>query len=187
MAQSFILWRLFEQSGHDAARLCPLESGWRLSGVSVFAQEQRPCKLDYVVECDSDWRTRLVRVSGWMGDEPIELDITADAGVWKLNGVEHPEVAGCVDVDLSFTPATNLLPIRRLNLAIGSEAPVVAAWLRVPGFKLEQLDQVYRRTAENCYHYESNSGTFVRDLEVTSSGFVLHYPGLWQAEATAEV
>lgn len=36
-----------------------------------------------------------------------------------LNGVDCPAVAGCTDIDLGFSPSTNLLPIRRLSLEVG--------------------------------------------------------------------
>ena len=94
-------------------------------------------------------------------------------------------MAGCLDVDFAFSPSTNLLPIRRLNLAVGQEADVKAAWLRFPGFTLEPLEQRYRRTGETTYRYLSQGGSFVRDLQVSQAGFVLNYPGFWQAEAAA--
>lgn len=31
------------------------------------------------------------------------------------------------DLDLNFSPSTNLIPLRRLGLAVGAEAPVRAA------------------------------------------------------------
>lgn len=104
------------------------------------------------------------------------------ASQWKLNGVERPEVAGCIDLDLNFSPSTNLLPLRRLSLAIGQEAKVRAAWLRFPSFALEPLDQLYRRTGEATYRYESAGGTFVAELEVNGAGFVVRYPGFWEAQ-----
>jgi hypothetical protein len=86
-----------------------------------------------------------------------------------------------VDLDLNFSPSTNLLPIRRLRLDVGQEAAVRAAWLRFPGFTLEPLEQRYRRTADDAYRYESAGGAFVRDLTVNDEGFVVRYPGLWEA------
>jgi hypothetical protein len=91
-------------------------------------------------------------------------------------------VRGCTDLDLNFSPSTNLLPIRRLNLEIGQEAEVKAAWLRFPSFELEPLFQVYRRLGESVFRYESGGGSFIAHLEVDASGFVTNYPGLWQAE-----
>jgi hypothetical protein len=96
--------------------------------------------------------------------------------------VAQPSVTGCIDLDLNFSPSTNLLPIRRLNLAVGDEAQVRAAWLRFPSFELEPLFQTYRRIDESTYRYLSSTG-FAADLEVSSVGFVTNYPGIWEVEA----
>ena len=94
----------------------------------------------------------------------------------------QPAVQGCVDLDLNFSPSTNLLPIRRLSLEVGQEAEVRAAWLRFPSFKLEPHSQVYRRLDEFTYRYSSRGGEFVADLTVNECGLVTTYPGLWEAE-----
>ncbi len=93
---------------------------------------------------------------------------------------------GCIDLDLNFSPSTNLLPIRRLALTVGETADVRAAWLRFPSFKLEPLPQQYRRIGETTYRYESAGGQFIADLKVNRSGFVVDYPSIWQAEITSE-
>lgn len=134
--------------------------------------------------CDASWSTTAAKVSGWLGPADVEIELTVDPEHnWRLNGLERPAVAGCIDLDLNFSPSTNLLPIRRLNLAVGEEAEVKAAWLRFPSFELEPLSQIYRRVDESTYRYESGGGSFVADLEVDRVGFVTNYPGIWQAEA----
>ncbi len=178
-----ILWRRLDRPGHESARLSFQHPRRYLAGTAVFADKQGPCRLDYIVSCDSAWRTLSGRVTGWVGEKVIEIDMAVDsASQWKLNGVERPEVAGCIDLDLNFSPSTNLLPLRRLSLAIGQEAKVRAAWLRFPSFALEPLDQLYRRTGEATYRYESAGGTFVAELEVNGAGFVVRYPGFWEAQ-----
>lgn len=87
-----------------------------------------------------------------------------------------------MDVDLNFSPSTNLLPIRRLGLDAGAAAEVHAAWLRFPSLRLERLQQTYTRTGERSYRYESADGAFMRDLEVNAAGLVTRYPGIWEAE-----
>jgi hypothetical protein len=95
-------------------------------------------------------------------------------------------VQGCLDVDLGFSPSTNLLPIRRLKLEIGARADVRAAWVRFPELTLELLEQSYTRLTEHTYLYESAGGEFKRELTVNADGFVVEYPGLWRDESTAE-
>src|SRR5262245_39302562 len=123
------------------------------------------------------------RVAGWVGDKAVEIDLVVDRDHrWRLNGIEQPLVTGCIDVDLNFSPSTNLLPIRRLNLAVGQEALVEAAWLKFPSFELEPLSQVYSRINESTYRYKSGGGQFTADLKVDRVGFVRNYPAVWEAE-----
>jgi hypothetical protein len=123
-------------------------------------------------------------VSGWVGDRGVDLNVSVEFGQqWRLNGTECPEVAGCIDVDLGFSPSTNLLPIRRLSLAVGEKAEVRVAWLPFPSLVFEPLPQVYRREGERTYRYESAGGSFVCTLEVNAVGLVTSYPGLWQADS----
>lgn len=181
MKQS-ILWRGIYFSGHEACRLYQLNDEWCLEGTAVFSNDAQPCRLSYLVACDSSWNTLRGSVSGWVGERDANIQIRVDAHRWTLNGVEAPAVGGCVDLDLNFSPATNLLPIRRLNLEIGQQADVNAAWLRFPTFELEPLRQVYTRLDEFRYRYSSGDGSFVRDLTVNEAGLVIDYPGLWQTD-----
>jgi hypothetical protein len=168
--------------------LSSYEDSWRLAETAVFLHDRQPCRLDYIIECDATWQTQSGRVTGWVGNKTIEIELAIDAdGRWWLNSMECPEVAGCIDLDLNFSPSTNLLPVRRLGLAIGQAAAVKAAWLRFPSFKLEPLDQTYRRVAETTYRYESAGGIFVRDLPVNAAGFVTDYPDFWALEVAAEI
>ncbi|HEX6204074.1 MAG TPA: putative glycolipid-binding domain-containing protein, partial [Thermoanaerobaculia bacterium] len=118
------LWRRLDLPGHDAALLRALEQGWQLDGAAVFSHEGRACCLRYSVHADDRWRTTSARVTGWLGARHVALHLLADPERrWSLNGTPVPEVTGCLDVDLAFTPATNLLPIRRLDLPIGASRP----------------------------------------------------------------
>lgn len=184
MTDRSILWRRLDQPGHEAARLVYQRGHWQLVGTAVFAHEQQPCCLAYQIVCDTAWQTLSATVTGWVGSESVQIAIAVTPDQrWQLNRTEITEVAGCIDVDLNFSPATNLFPIRRLALGIGQSAEVQAAWLRFPSFTLEPLAQVYQRTEATAYRYESAGGSFVANLQVNQAGFVTEYPNLWQAEA----
>jgi uncharacterized protein len=181
-----VCWRRVDHPGHEVARLEPRDTGWRLSGTAVLVYAGIPCALTYAVDLDAMWRTRAATVEGWLGERAAAVELVADGvGRWWRDGVECPAVAGCVDVDYGFSPATNLLPVRRLALAVGAVASVRAAWLRFPELTLEPLDQRYRRMGERAYVYESAGGAFRADLDVDAEGMVVRYGGLWTAEAGA--
>jgi hypothetical protein len=179
-----ILWRRLDQPGHESARLFFRDFCWQLSGTAVFSHDRQPCRLDYLVVCDSEWHTSSGSVTGWVGNQIVEVELLVEASHgWRLNRSESLEVKSCIDLDLNFSPSTNLLPIRRLKLAVGQEEKVRAAWLRFPSFTLEPFEQIYRRLDVATYRYESAGGSFVAELEVNAAGFVTRYPNIWEAEA----
>lgn len=176
-------WRRLDSPGHDAAILRAAGSGWQIEGAAAFLEEGVPCHLSYAVTVDDGWRTRSAIVRGWRGTTAVDVQVNIDSDrQWFLNGNFVPGVAGAIDIDLAFTPATNLLPIRRLGLQIGDSAPVIAAWLPFPEIGLRPLDQVYHRVSGDSYRYSSQNGTFTATLEVSEGGFVSSYSGLWVAE-----
>jgi len=177
-----MLWRRLDAPGHDACGLWKVDGGWRLAGTAVFLFGGRPCHLAYAVECDAAWQTRLARVTGWIGRDEVDLILATEAGHWWLNGEEQPQVAGCVDADLNFTPATNLIALRRLALRIGEEADAPAAWFDFPDLQLVRLRQRYHRLDEHRYAYQSPDVGYAGMLEVSEAGFITTYPGLWMLE-----
>jgi uncharacterized protein len=186
-ATESILWKGDFLPGHEACRLFPRGTEPRLEGTAVFSHEGLPCRLDYQILCDAAWRTLSTEVKGWVGNTNINIRLqVTPAGGWQLNGTDQPALAGCIDVDLNFSPCTNTLPIHRLNLAIGETAEIKAAWLRFPSFRLEPLAQTYKRLSELAYRYESSGGKFVADLKVDAAGFVIDYPNIWKSEAVYE-
>jgi uncharacterized protein len=145
-------------------------------------------KLRYTICCDAEWRTRSAHVEGVEGVHPVRFALTADGmGLWTRDGSPLSTLAGALDVDLGFTPATNLLPIRRLELRVGQSAGVRTAWLRSPGLRLEPLEQTYTREEEQCFRYSAlvDGEPFVARLDTDPFGQVTRYEHLWEAEFTA--
>ena len=178
-----VLWQRLDLPGHDAAMIETLEGGVVIEGTAAFA-EGGPTALAYRVQCDAGWRTLSADVRGHRGGRRIELAIRRSPdGAWTLNGKPSPEVTGCVDVDLNFSPCTNLLPLRRLELEIGRAAEVRAAWLQWPEARLLPLSQGYRRRTAEAYDYTADvlGEPFAAVLRVQPRGWVLDYGDLWRA------
>lgn len=174
-------WRKLDHPGHDSCRLFKLTGGWRLSGAAVFLHGRRACHFVYDVITDAAFRTRSAAVSGYLGKRQLELRIrSTGAGRWRVDGVPNAGVAGCIDVDLGFTPATNLIAIRRLALPVGEHAQAPAAYLTLPSLRLTTLPQRYERTGRGEYAYEAPSVGYRGTLKVAASGAVIDYPGLFE-------
>ena len=178
-----IFWRRLDAPGHDACRLERHGESWQLDGAAVFQHtDGRPARLDYRVCCDKAWHTKWGRVRGWVGAAAVDFAIARNArGDWTLNEEVVPEMAHCIDLDLGFTPATNLVQLRRLNLQNGESADVPVAWIDLDGDSLAAVAQRYKRHGDGEYAYESPRFEYKDTLKVGAEGFVTRYPGLWES------
>jgi hypothetical protein len=87
-------------------------------------------------------------------------------------------------VDVSETPFTNTLPIRRLGLASGEYADISVAYF--DGTELQPWPEPQRYTClekgegGGLYRFVSLDGGFTADLAVDADGLVVDYPGLFR-------
>src|SRR5262245_23585267 len=183
--ESHMRWRRLDVAGREEACVERRSAGWRLTGELDVEEAGLAARLHYAIECDAEWRTRSALVEGKARGLPIRFALAADgSGLWARDGVVQSQVSGALDIDLGFTPATNTLPIRRLGLGVGESAPVRSAWLRFPELRLEALEQIYTREAEQRFRYRAlvDGEPFVARLDTDEYGRVIRYEGLWEVE-----
>jgi len=112
----------------------------------------------------------------------MSIDLTSDgAGHWRDGeGTTLPRLDGGIDVDISVTPFTNTLPIRRLGLTQGQTGDIRAVYVHLPALTVSVDPQRYTcLKSGQQYRYESLDSDFVRDIDVDSDGLVVTYPGLF--------
>jgi uncharacterized protein len=130
-----VMWSAWDDPGLGHLRLAMRNDGVVADGMVLGATEGRSFRIAYEVHCDADWRVRAVRVG--VPGEPPGVDLYSDGkGNWTTSdGMALPGLRGCLDVDISVTPFTNTLPIRRLGLAPTESAELSVAY--VEGTKLQ--------------------------------------------------
>lgn len=175
-----VLWRAADGSGLERAVLSRGPDGFALDGTALLALRGTAFEVRYRVTADGAWRTRAVevRVSGPEREDRIALVADGEGG-WTMGARPLADVAGCLDVDLGFTPATNTLPVRRLDLPVGGHAAVDVAWVAFPSLRVGRSAQSYERVDPRRWRYRS--GDFTADLLVDDDGLVREYEGLWSA------
>ncbi|HEX2099988.1 MAG TPA: putative glycolipid-binding domain-containing protein [Candidatus Synoicihabitans sp.] len=176
-------WRRLDQPGHDSARLVERAEGRFLSGVAVWLSETGPAALSYQVELAPDWTTIADQVHGFIGKAALDRTIVRRGLDWTLNGIPQPTVAGMLDLDFQFTPATNLQQLRRLHLEIGERAECPVAWLQEGASELTVLPQTYHRLDRHRFAYEASSVGYRSTLILAEDGFARVYPDGWELEA----
>jgi len=157
------------------------ERGLEARGEVTATLEGKPLNASYLVETDAAWRTRRVRIAVEGGGT---LEILSDgAGQWRrADGAALPELAGCLDPDISMTPFTNTVAIRRLGLQVGEAAEIKVAYILVPELSLRAAPQRYTRLAEHLWRFDGLDIDFTADLTVDDDGFVDVYPGLFRRD-----
>ena len=193
-----VLWQRVDSPGSEWCTLERESEGWRLRGIVLTVVATEPVLVQYAVVLASDWSTRAVEIvmRSDNASQPRELRLTVDPEQrWQIEREPAPDTSmpqddlmalyGLTDVDLGITPATNTLPIRRLDPAIGEAVAVTAAWVRFPELTIEPLPQRYIRLAERRYRYESAGGAFIAEIEVDDLGLVTKYEGGWQRVAVS--
>jgi uncharacterized protein len=181
LVQRVVRWQRVAEAGRDECSLLRSAQGFSLEGVAFLQLASAPAELHYSVLCAMNFCTQRARVSGTVGLRSVAFEISKSARGWHMNGALVAGLEACVDLDLGFTPATNLLPIRRLALLPGQAADAPAAWLDVARATLTRLPQRYERRGALSYWYTAPSVGYEALLSVDDLGFVIDYPGLWQA------
>jgi len=164
------LERLLIETGPD---------GIRAEGLVIGDRGSQHYGLRYALSCDANWVVREVSLDVQGGGS---LRLLSDGkGNWgNGNGVALPELAGCIDVDISATPFTNTLPIRRLKLSQGQREAIRVAYIPVPSLVPAAAEQAYTCLVQNeRYRYEGIFRNFEADLEVDAEGIVVDYPSLF--------
>jgi len=190
-----VMWAAAAGPGLEHLRLAVDAAGMAGDGVVIGFEEGQAFRLRYAIRCDPTWRVREVRAEALEVDAGAVVLLADGAGRWTDGrGEPLPELDGCLDVDLSATPFTNTLPIRRLGLRPGESAEIVVAWIAAPALTVEPARQRYaclEADPENGrYRFEALPNArlpegFAAALPVDGDGLVVDYPGLfrrvWQA------
>lgn len=144
-----------------------------------------PFHATYRILCDEQWRVCSVELA-LHHIQSTTIVLKADGnGHWTDEmDVALPALAGCIDVDISATPFTNTLPIRRLNLAFGASANIAVVYLKVPEMTIQPVEQRYtylEKTANTqTYLYDGLTSNFQAEIPVDQDGLVLDYPQLFR-------
>jgi hypothetical protein len=177
-----MLWRRIDTPGHDTCRLEGDKDGWALLGATIFSHQAGPVCLSYSMKCDLEWKTVSGQVRGVIGDRHIDYSILRQRETWTVNGDAVPGLDHLVDLDFSFTHATNLVQLRRVSISVNDPVQLPVAWFDLNAGRLTELQQTYKLRSHEEVFYEAPSVGYKGLLVLDPNGFVKSYPNLWLAE-----
>lgn len=182
-----VMWRrVLDDKSFELATVSRLADSYRIRGIALISEADAPSRVDYVIECGTDWQTREVDIRQVLGEKLTVLKLAANNGKWQRNGHPAPELDGCTDIDLGISPSTNAIPINRLGIRVGESREIRAAWVVFPQCTVESAQQSYERLAPTRYRYSSVASGFTAVIEVDEVGLPIDYSGIWVRVAAAD-
>lgn len=154
---------------------------WFISStVLIASNEKMAYKIDYTLEITKKWRiiNSIINIDNLGKKKLIKIELNKKNN-WVINGEKKINFNLCTDLDLGFSPLTNAIPIKRLNLRESESNNITALWVQYPSFEIKTLDQNYTNLGNNFYLYESDT-SFKSKLRVTPHNFVMDYPTYWE-------
>jgi len=180
------MWTPWSEPGLEYLHLLQQDGNILADSIIVGVSNRMPFLLRYEITCDSNWRVKELNLMLLSGNRK-SIKIQADGqGHWSTHtGDPVSSFDGCIDVDISATPFTNTLPIRRLELKSGQSAELLVVYVLIPEMELMTDRQRYTCLELNAggglYKYESMESDFSAELPVDSDGLVIDYPGLFKS------
>lgn len=180
-----IVWQRWEEPGIEHLYLREENDQVIADGMIVGVIDDQLMRLRYEVQCDLAYQFQTVHVQMLQPFQRTLMLTRSHEGIWR-DGEQKilPDLAGAFEIDLTVSPFTNTLPIRRLHPAIDQPVEIVVAYIDLPAFTIRPERQLYTliRTSstDNTYRFEQSSIEYTQDIRVDSQGYVIDYPGLFQ-------
>ena len=162
-----LLWELPEEHRREIAWI---EIG---AGGALAARGRQWCTGEPAYALDFELETSAGYVT-----ERLEVRVAGGAALVLERG-RSPELEGVLDCDLGFSPLTNAMPVLRDHLHDGGpRREIDVAWVSVPDLTVHRDRQIYEPLGAGRLRFASPEAGFERVIELTSDGFVRHYPDI---------
>ncbi len=175
-----LIWQHLDSAGWEHVRVSDDHPGWNVfDSILVRQHEGQVLRGGYTLVTDKNWRTlelRLMVETAPGAMEGIHL-LTEGDGKWTdANENPMPELDGCLDVDIQWSPLTNSLPVNRLPLVEGTAQEIRVAYVSLPDLSVKPITQRYVRATDSIIRITSPSAPDGTEIVVDADGIVEHYP-----------
>jgi uncharacterized protein len=171
-------WQPLDGVGLEHCHVSETADGIAVRSALIGEQDGTPFGAFYEIQLDPDWTFRSLVLR--RHDGRVMRLVSNGQGDWKLDGRRAPELEGCVDIDISGTPFTNTLPMRRRRFEPGVPQRFDIAWVALDTLEPLRDGQVYTQLDETHFRYKAADRSFTQVLEVDEHRFVVDYPTLFR-------
>ena len=179
--QTNIIWTGQEYNSIENCVVSQTQNGTTVDSVIIGAYLNIPYRIAYRLIVNAHWETTLVELKTQLFNKLGTLRYESDgSGHWIGNGKTTNVLSGCKDVDISLTPFTNTLPIKRLQLQISESREIVVLYFDLLEQNVKTVRQKYSRISLDEYKFENVPNDFEAIIKVDKDRLVVDYPGLFK-------
>ncbi|MGH7204143.1 MAG: putative glycolipid-binding domain-containing protein [Candidatus Levyibacteriota bacterium] len=171
-----IIWEALAWKGREQCRIEFIDNHYHVNSVLKGKIGSQPFDLTYQLKISPIWQVVSVQIDS-LSDNRRLVEFHKDAkGIWS-DSQSHPlnEFSQCIDIDISLSPFTNTLPIRRLTFEPNQKQAISVIYIDLPTGSLKPLKQWYTKLENRRYKYEDENG-YMYILTVDENDFVIDYP-----------
>lgn len=140
----------------------------------------KPVSLTYQITLTNNWYVKELMIQSTLADKSnIRLHSDLQGNWFDSDGNEIPTLQGCFDIDISLTPFTNSIPIKRLGEQLIQRTALEVVYIDLIAWEWRKVSQYYTKKTSEIYLYEGVFRNFKADLIVRNDGFIQQYPSLF--------
>jgi len=139
-----------------------------------------PFAIEYYLALTIDWDIKEVLIKSLLDERVIRL-IHIGNQWYNGEGQHLTEFDGVELVDISISPFTNTLPIKRLQFEGERPQRIDIIYFDENKFSLRQVQQIYSQVDEQTYLYQDISlPDFESEITVDEEGLVIDFPEVFR-------
>lgn len=180
-----VLWRRWQDPGIEHLHIREQADRVVADGYIVGDIDGVLLRAHYLVRSDTAYQFQSLQLDmTYPSEQVLNLSRTLD-GKWKSAAeADIPLLSSCTEIDISVSPFTNTLPIRRLQLEEGQSAEITVAYIEFPELSVRPERQRYtllqRDHGQSIYYFEHLAVGYSVEITVDQNGLVLDYPELFR-------
>jgi len=174
-----IRWEGLQYRSLENCTLTETGNGVAITSVIKCQVNNQAIKILYKILTDTLWATYFVEINVISGRNEKTLLLEKKGGYWLLNNTIDHRFDGCADIDISLTPFTNTLPIRRLVFNGQLRNRIEVIYIDIIADLILPVRQYYTKISDSVYLYENEKSTFKAELKTDPYGLVIEYPKLF--------
>lgn len=162
-------------------------TGSAISSTIIGNYEGKIYKVEYHIITNVNWETVYFEINTQCNNQTQIIRYEGDgSGNWRKDGNLIEQFNSCIDVDISLTPFTNTLPIRRLKLNQHQSQEIQVIYCDLLAQDIKPVRQKYTCLSETEYRYENIPNDFEANIQVDEWGLVVDYPSMFVRTAAIQ-